>query len=1010
MAYLLFFLSGAAALMYEAVWTRYLALFVGHDAYAQVVVLVIFLGGMSAGAWLISRRSTSIARPLRAYALVEAAIGVIGLAFHDIFVAATALAYDHLFPALGSGAVVDVAKWTLAALLILPQSILLGTTFPLMSAAVLRVKRELPGRVLSWLYFTNSLGAAVGVLLAGFVLLDLAGLPGVLVAAGVLNLVVALGAMILGRQSAEDPAPPLVATEPGAAPPVSRLEPLLLATAFGTAVASFAYEIDWIRMLSLVLGSATHSFELMLSAFILGLALGALYIRRRIDRLKNPTTTLAHIQVAMGLLAVLTLPVYVGSFSWTAGLLRAFTRTDEGYAAFMLVRYVTCLAVMLPATFLAGMTLPLITNLLMRHAGGERAIGRVYAWNTLGSITGVALAALVLLPMLGLKAMLIGAGALDAALGITLLMVTGGREAGARWTIASVVTLGAVGWLVPLDRALLTSGVFRSGRVNGVPESAIRFYADGRTATVAVAGFEDGSRLISTNGKTDASLTATWREACDTNTIRVRLGGDEITQALLPIVTMSYRPQARTAAVIGFGSGMSSHILLASETLETLSTIEIEPMMVEGARHFLPANRRAYEDPRSHVIVRDAKAHFATSGERWDVVLSEPSNPWVSGVSGLFTVEFYRRVRAALADGGVFGQWLHTYELSDPLVVGVLAALDQVFPSWQLHQVGPGDLLIVASATTLPAPRFADVLALPALRDDLCHFVPIVGGDLGAVVLGGNALFGPLLAEIGQPNSDFYPALDLGAERARFAHASASGIIALGRDWFNLASALGGTRTTTPSARRMPFEGISRATNAWIRDGLERADTVDVHRELAAWSWQQWQQLGTADQGPVSWDRWLGAMHEASRLRHGGVAGTADSSFFANATAVARRWHAPVEVLAAIRFRRSVQAWEARSALEAAELLRTSRRGLELIGFDELRDGAIVMALREGDAGLATRWLNAPGSLRPRDDLRSMLFDAWVRQAAVASPVGAPGAMARKRVADGAQLPDAPQE
>lgn len=980
-AYLLFFLSGAAALMYESVWTRYLGLFVGHDAYAQVVVLVIFLGGMSAGAWLISRRSTTIARPLLAYALVEGAVGVIGLAFHDVFVGATALAYDHLFPALGSGAAVDVVKWTLAALLILPQSILLGTTFPLMSAAVLRVRRELPGRVLSWLYFTNSLGAAIGVLLAGFVLVDLAGLPGVLVAAGAINLVVALGAMILGRQSAVAPAPPLVDAAQPTSTAVPRLESLLLAMAFGTAVASFAYEIDWIRMLSLVLGSATHSFELMLSAFILGLALGALYIRRRIDRLRDPVATLAHIQVAMGLLAVGTLPLYVGSFSWTAAFLQAFTRTDEGYTAYMIVRYATCLAVMLPATILAGMTLPLITHILMRRGGGERVIGRVYAWNTLGSITGVALAALVLLPILGLKAMLIGAGALDAALGITLLVVAGGRRAAVRWTAASAVTLGAIAWLVPLDRALITSGVFRSGRVNALPETAIRFYADGRTATVAVAGFEDGSRIISTNGKTDASLAATWRQACDTTTIRVRLGGDEITQALLPIVTLSYRPQARTAAVIGFGSGMSSHILLASEALDTLSTIEIEPMMIRGAREFLPANRRTYEDNRSRMVVRDAKAHFATAGERWDLILSEPSNPWVSGVSGLFTVEFYRRVRAALADGGVFGQWLHTYELSDPLVLGVLAALGEVFPSWQLHQVGPGDLLIVASATALPTPQFAEVLAMPALRDDLCRFIPITASDLEAVVLGGNALLAPLLAEIGQPNSDFYPALDLGAERARFTHASASGFVALGRDWFNLGSALAGARTITPSAPRMPFEGISRATDAWIRDGLEDADTVDLQREHARWSWQQWKLLEATDRAPVSWARWMDVMNEAARLHHGAVAGTADTGFYASADAVARRWHAPVEVLAAIRFKQGVQTWDARSAIDAADKLRTSRHGLPLIGFDELRDGAIVMALRDGDADLAARWLNTPGSLRAPNDLRSLLLDAWVRRA-----------------------------
>ncbi len=320
-------------------------------------------------------------------------------------------------------------------------------------------------------------------------------------------------------------------------------------------------------------------------------------------------------------------------------------------------------------------------------------------------------------------------------------------------------------------------------------------------------------------------------------------------------------------------------------------------------------------------------------------------------------------------------------------MLSVLAALDEVFPSWQLHQVGPGDLLIVASATTLPAPRFGEVLALPALEDDLCRFVPIAGSDLDAVVLGGPALLGPLLAEIGQPNSDFYPALDLGAERARFSHVSASGFIALGRDWFNLASALGGVRATTTSSPRMPFEGISRATSAWIRTGLDGADTVDAHREHARWSWQQWQQMTHSSMPPSSWTRWLDVMNEAGRVRHGAVAGTTDSSFYAGAEAVARRSYAPPEVLAAIRFRRSVQGWDARTALDAAEQIRTGRRDMQLIGFDELRDGAVVMALREGDVSLASRWLNAPGSLRAPDDLRSLLLDAWVRQAVAASPV-----------------------
>src|SRR3954464_2560851 len=172
----MFVLSGAAGLVYESIWTRYLGLFVGHSAYAQVLVLVIFLGGMSLGALLVGRRSEEMRNPLRLYAYVELAVGIIGLVFHDVFLWATHAAYDSIFPALGAGPTHTVVKWTIAALLILPQSVLLGATFPLMTTGALRRTPANPGRTISLLYFANSLGASAGVLLAGFVLIAMAGL------------------------------------------------------------------------------------------------------------------------------------------------------------------------------------------------------------------------------------------------------------------------------------------------------------------------------------------------------------------------------------------------------------------------------------------------------------------------------------------------------------------------------------------------------------------------------------------------------------------------------------------------------------------------------------------------------------------------------------------------------------------------------------------------------------------------------------------------------------------
>src|SRR5256885_5343096 len=251
--YALFFLSGAAGLIYESIWTRYLSLLVGHSAYAQIIVLVIFLGGMSLGALLVGQRSDRLRRPLLWYAGVEAAVGFIGLVFNHVYVDISDAAYDTIFPALAGGWSLVVVKWLLAALLILPQSVLLGATFPLMSAGAIRRAPDAPGRTLALLYFTNSLGAAAGVLIAGFWLLAAVGLPGTLLTAAAINGAVALGAWAVS--AVFESAGPKSAAPESAVPESAVSRPLvraLLVVAFGTAVASFIYEVAWLRMLALV--------------------------------------------------------------------------------------------------------------------------------------------------------------------------------------------------------------------------------------------------------------------------------------------------------------------------------------------------------------------------------------------------------------------------------------------------------------------------------------------------------------------------------------------------------------------------------------------------------------------------------------------------------------------------------------------------------------------------------------------------------------------------------------
>src|SRR5688572_12888430 len=455
--YVLFAASGFAGLIYESIWTHYLKLFLGHAAYAQSLVLVVFMGGMAAGAAWCARFSERFANPLLAYAVMEAVIGVFALAFHVVFVAATDWSYSALLPALDNEWGVLAAKLALCCLLILPQSVLLGMTFPLMSAGLARAHPAKQGESVAMLYFTNSLGAAAGVLASGFVLIAWVGLPGTLRVAGTLNLLLALAVWVLARPLA--PLKRSVAAEKIGAR-------FLLAVAFFTGLASFIYEIVWIRMLSLVLGASTHSFELMLSTFILGLALGGLAVRSRVDRTVSPERFLGWVQLVMGLLALLTLPIYDLSFSLMEALMKGLARSATGYLFFNLSGQAVAALVMLPAAFCAGMTLPLITAALLRKGAGEAAIGQVYACNTLGAIAGVVLAVHVGLPLLGLKGALIAGCLVDIALGLALLRSfdTARRWMGAAGACAALLL--AIGVAVELDANKMTAGVFRHGELS----------------------------------------------------------------------------------------------------------------------------------------------------------------------------------------------------------------------------------------------------------------------------------------------------------------------------------------------------------------------------------------------------------------------------------------------------------------------------------------------------------------------------------------------------------------
>ncbi|MBL4689072.1 MAG: hypothetical protein JKY37_31055 [Nannocystaceae bacterium] len=869
----LFFLSGISGLIYESIWSRYIRLFVGSAATAQILVLSLFMGGMSLGALLAGRYVSRIRTPIVLYGVIEGLVGLYALAFPYLQAFASTQCYEVIFPALGGGILVTMAKWAVAGLLILPPCLLLGTTFPLMSVGILRRDLAHSGEVLSLLYFTNSLGASFGAVFSGFVLVAWVGLPGALMVAAALNLLI----MVVAVRD-RTPTPPIVERPDGreeGTPNHAPLRWLFLAVAFGTGMSSFMYEIGWIRLLSMILGSATHSFEVMLSAFVLGLALGGLWVRRRMDKFKRPELVLGIVQILMGLSAVATLPAYLLAVEAMHQLLSgAEIRTEFLWLQFNILRYLLCLLVMLPATFCAGMTLPLLTHVLLKRGGAEKVVGQVYGLNTLGAIFGAVTAGLILMPLVQLKGVIVVGALLDCVLGLYLLRseILSGHALRGTSTLIRTAAVGTVltlgfGLMYPIDPMVLTSTVFRRGRKKLNEGYKVLSYVDGRTATVTVVEntMRPGYHIIYTNGKPDASVVLDrWPQGADRN-LGPDMAGDEPTQFLLAIVPLMARPQARHAAVIGFGSGVTVHTMLGSANLQRVDTVEIEPEMVRGARFFRPVNWRAYGDARSHIHFDDAKAYFASAKHKFDIIVSEPTNPWVSGVSSLFTVEFYRDAKRYLNEGGLLAQWVQGYELSDELLVTVLAAIDQEFDDYLIVRIGSRDWVIVSSPHGPVGPLSAELLNWPGLQDSFGLLGVHDVGQIDALVVANKALLHPFISRR-EPNRDMMPLLDTGAEKARFMRESAEFLNELRWTPAPIMAVLAGQ-----SSRPYPLGGIGDLRDPHIMRESEHAalllramgePAVAAHDSLSPAIMRVWEaETERVAQGQAQWEAWLAASY-----------------------------------------------------------------------------------------------------------------------------------------------------
>jgi len=308
-----------------------------------------------------------------------------------------------------------------------------------------------------------------------------------------------------------------------------------------------------------------------------------------------------------------------------------------------------------------------------------------------GAILGVLLAVHVVMPAIGVKGLVSLGAALDMAVGVALLALARPQWRW-RWELPASAGAAALAFAVILltvhfDPLRMTSGVYRIGVSQSPPGTEVQYYQDGKTASISLNLYPDGVMAITTNGKPDAAI----------DTRSANGSRDEITMVMAAVLPLSLRPDAKTAAIIGLGSGLTTHNLLGTDRIERVDTVEIEPAVVDGARGFGHFVERAFTDPRSRIHIEDAKTYFSSHNARYDLIISEPSNPWVSGVASLFSEEFYRYIKSHLNEGGLLVQWVHLYEFNPTLVSSVLKALAPHFSDYVVFNTNSIDILIIAS-------------------------------------------------------------------------------------------------------------------------------------------------------------------------------------------------------------------------------------------------------------------------------------------------------------------------
>jgi spermidine synthase len=689
-----FLLSGSAGLVHEVVWVRLLGLVFGATSLAISTVLATFMGGLAIGSYWVGRRTARLADHRRVYALLEIAIGVYALLVPVILHAVEPL-YGWLWRQFHlSFAVFSVIRFLVAGTVILVPTIMMGATFPILADYLAGLR----GRSLApqWLYTMNLAGAVLGAAAAGYFLMPVVGVRGTIAIGAALNVAVGVAVLWLPRVASPHPRDPIGDDPAGGAGAAALPRPgrLLLAAAFLSGLVSLATQVAWTRVLSLIVGSTTYAFASVLVVYLVALGLGSALASRRGGRVRRVEPDLAIMQAALAVCMLGAVYCVNRLPYWYLQLYAAWS--PDSIAGVVAMKSLIIWIVLFLPVLCAGTILPLVLvgALPLQSRGTGAVVGEVYAVNTVGAIVGSVLSGFVLIPVLGSQSTLLGVCgvAIATALAFAFSRGTPSWVRGVVVVAAAVVAVGATrrpDW----NHLELHAGVFEPGRIVGTVTETLTeegertlFHREGPTASVVVVKRPSGAHVLIVNARANASDTA----------------ADMGTQVLLAQVPLLLAPRTDEVFIVGWGSGVTVGSATVAP-IHRVTAVELEPAVVEASEWFLHVNGDPLRHPSVRVFEDDARHILLASRDMYDVIISEPSQPWSAGVANVFTQDFYRLAERRLAPDGVFAQWVQLYQISFDVFLSVVATFQSVFPEVLVFKPLNGlDVILIGSRNPLP--------------------------------------------------------------------------------------------------------------------------------------------------------------------------------------------------------------------------------------------------------------------------------------------------------------------